>query len=135
MFTNINGLHDNRDELAIAATKFDVFACAETKVTGRRHVSELLLPGSEAPTLLLRGARPNGHGMALFVRSNLSVSRQERFESFCCEFMVAKIPGQRVIVICLLCIEAQVQMTECLIVFVKLWGASSRSILSLSFVL
>ena len=39
------------------------------------------------------------------------------------------------IVICLLCIEAQVRMTECLIVFVKLWGASSQLILSLSFVL
>ena len=56
MFTNINGLHGNRDELAIAATKFDVVACAKTKVTGRRHVSELLLPGFKAPTLLLRGA-------------------------------------------------------------------------------
>ena len=30
---------------------------------------------------------------------------------------------------------AQVRMTECLIVFVKLWGASSQLILSLSFVL
>ena len=90
MFTIINGLHDNRDELAIAATKFDVFACAENKVTGR-----LILPGFEAPTQLLRGARPNGQGMALFVRSGLSVSRQERFECSCCEFMVAKIPGQR----------------------------------------
>ena len=77
MFTNINGLHGNRDELAIAATKFDVVACAETKETGRRHVSELLLPGFKAPTLLLRAARPNGLGMALFVRSGLSVSRQK----------------------------------------------------------
>ena len=33
--------------------------------------------------------------VALFVRSGLSVSRQERFECSCCEFMVAKIPGQR----------------------------------------
>ena len=33
--------------------------------------------------------------MALFVRSGLSVSRRERFECSCCEFMVAKIPGQR----------------------------------------
>ena len=73
LFTNINGLHGNRDELAIAATKLDVVACAETKVTGCRHVSELLLPGFKAPTLLLRGARPNGLGMALFVRSGLSV--------------------------------------------------------------
>ena len=88
-------LHGNRDELAIAATKFDVVACAENKVTGRRHVSELLLPGFKAPTLLLRGARPNGLGMALFIHSGLSVSRRERFECSCCEFMVAKIPGQR----------------------------------------
>ena len=92
MFTNFNGLHGNRDELAIAASKFDIVACAETTVTGRRNLSELLLPGFKAPTLLLRGARPNGLGMALFVRSGLSVSR---FECSCCEFMVAKIPGQR----------------------------------------
>ena len=95
MFTNINGLHGNRDELAIAATKFDVVACAETKVTGRRHVSELLLPGFEAPTLLLKSACPNRLGMALFVRSVLSISRKEKFECSCCEFIVAKIPGQR----------------------------------------
>ena len=95
MFTNINGLHGNRDELAIAATKFDVVACAETKVTGRRHLSELLSPGLKATTLLLRGARPNGLGRALIVHSGLSVSRRERFECFYCEFMVAKIPGQR----------------------------------------
>ena len=69
--------------------------CAETKVTGRKHVSELLLPGFKAPTLLLRDACPNGLGMALFVRSGLSVSRHEKFECSCCEFMVAKIPGQR----------------------------------------
>ena len=30
---------DNRDELAIAATKFDGVACTDAKVTGRRHVS------------------------------------------------------------------------------------------------
>ena len=39
-----------------------------------------------------------------------------------------------IIVICLLSIKGQVRMTECLIGLVKLWGASSRSILSLSFV-
>ena len=41
MFSNINGLHCNRNDPAIAATKFDVVSCVETKVTGRRHVSEL----------------------------------------------------------------------------------------------
>ena len=120
MFINTNRLHGNRDELAIAATKFDVVASAKTKVTGRRHMSELLLPGFKAPTLLLRGARPNGLGMALFVSSGLSVSHQERFECSCCEFMVAKIPGQRLNCYSLLSIEAQVRTTECLIVFVKL---------------
>ena len=95
MFSNINGLHSNIDELAIAATKVDVVACAETNVNGRRHVSEMILSGFNAPTLLLSGARPNGHGLALFVRFDLSVSRQERFECSCCEFVVAKIPSQR----------------------------------------
>ena len=80
MFSNINGLHDNRDELAIAATKFDVVPCSETKVTGRRRVSELLLSGFKAPTLMLRCARPSSLGMALFIC--LSVWRQERFECF-----------------------------------------------------
>ena len=75
MFTNINGLHGNRHELTIAATKFDVVACAETKVTGRRHVSELLLPGFKAPALLLRGARPN-----------LGSSSHKCSGSMCCAF-------------------------------------------------
>ena len=87
-------VYQNKWSAAIAATKFDVVACAETKVTGRRHVSELPLPGFKAPALLLRGARPNGLDMALFVRSGLSVSRREKFECSCCEFMVAKIPGR-----------------------------------------
>ena len=96
LFSNINGLNCNRDELAICivGTEFDVVACAETKVSGPRHLPELLLPGLKAPTLLLRGARPNGLGTALFVRSGLSVSRQKRVECSCCDFMVAKIPSQ-----------------------------------------
>ena len=87
MLTNINVLHGNRDELAIAATKFGVVACADTKVSDRTHVSNLLLPGFKTQTLLLKG-------MALFVPSGLSVSLQESFECSCCEFMVAMIPGQ-----------------------------------------
>ena len=75
--SNVNCLHGNRDKLGIAATKFDVAACAETKVTGRRHVSDLLFPSYEAPTLLLRGARLYGLDMALFVSSNLSVCNRK----------------------------------------------------------
>ena len=33
VFSNINGLHVNRDELTIATTKFDVVTSAETDVT------------------------------------------------------------------------------------------------------
>ena len=101
MLSNINGLHGHKDELAIAVTKFDVVACVETKVTGRRHVSELLLHGFKSLPLLLRGARPNALGLALFVRSSLTVSRQERFECSCCEFMVGKIHDQLLFVCCL----------------------------------
>ena len=51
--------------------------------------------GFKAPTLLLRGVRPKWLGMALFVRSVIFISLQERFECSCCQLMVAKIRGQR----------------------------------------
>ena len=55
------------------------------------------MPGFKTPTLLLSSVRPIGLGMALFVRSSLFVSRRERFECSCCEFMVARIPDLRFI--------------------------------------
>ena len=33
MFANINGLHGNLDELAVAASHFDIVFCCETKAT------------------------------------------------------------------------------------------------------
>ena len=62
--SNINGLHGNLRELVIAASRFDIVACAVTKVTQRRHVAELRLPGFSAPIVLLRGSRPDGLGLA-----------------------------------------------------------------------
>ena len=41
----------NLSELAVAASRFDIIACAETKVTRMQHVSELRLPGFSAPIL------------------------------------------------------------------------------------
>ena len=35
MFSKINGLHGNLDELAVAASLFDIVFCCETKATGR----------------------------------------------------------------------------------------------------
>ena len=105
---------------------------AKTKVTGRRHVSELLLPGFKAPILLLRSARPNGLGMALFALVLLFCDRKGSsvlvVSSWLLIFLVKSW-----FVICLLSIVALVWTKECLIVFVKLWGASSRLILSLFF--
>ena len=96
MFTNINGLHGNLDELAVASSSgFDVVVCAEAKVTGRRHAAELKLPGFVSPSLLLRGARPNGMSMALYVKEGFQAARRPQYECTCCEFMVVRIAGKR----------------------------------------
>ena len=94
MFSNINGIHGNPEDLAVAASGLDFVVFSETKVYGCRHVTELLIPGFSFPTILLRGDRPNGLGLALYARSGLSVFRQCRFEWACCEFMVFKLSGR-----------------------------------------
>ena len=43
--SNIRGLHSNLDELVVAGSDYDVLVCAESKVSNRRHLSELLIPG------------------------------------------------------------------------------------------
>ena len=45
MFSNINGLNGNLEDLAVAASGLDIVVCAETKVSGRRPVAELLILG------------------------------------------------------------------------------------------
>ena len=95
LFTNINGLHGNLRELDLAAKGFDVVVCAETKATRRRHAAELLLTGFDAPTLLPRGSRPNGLGLALYVRKRFTCTRQRTYECNCCEVVVARVCGAR----------------------------------------
>ena len=87
--------HGNLRELAVAAYRFDIVAGADTKVTQRQHVAELRLPGFSAPILLLRGSRPDGLGLALYIHTDLAVSRQSRYECDRCEVMVAKVVGRR----------------------------------------
>ena len=65
MFANINGLHGNLDDLAAAASHFEIVFCCETKNICRRHAAELCLPGFCAPVLLPRSTRPNGLGMVM----------------------------------------------------------------------
>ena len=95
MFSNINGLHGNLAELSVVSSRYDVVVCAETKATQFRHPAELLLPGFCSPVLLPRGARPNGLGLALYVRAGYSASRQMKYECSCCEVMVVKLSGAR----------------------------------------
>ena len=95
LYSNINGLHGNITELGVAAVGFDLLFCVETKVTQHRHVSELMLPGFRKPTQLLRGTRPNGLGLAMYVRDGVAVTRMSSYECSCCEFMVARVCGQR----------------------------------------
>ena len=45
LYFNIRGLHANLDELVMAGSDYDVFVCAESKVSDRRHLSELRIPG------------------------------------------------------------------------------------------
>ena len=109
-FFNINSLHGNRDELAIAATKFDMADCAETNAcvwvafawlqSSNSAVDGSFVPGKDWVFLLrVYGRRLN----------------------YCHLFLLS--------------IVTQVWTTERLIVFLKLRGASNRSILSLYFVL
>ena len=45
LFSNIRGLRVNLDELAVAGSDYDVLDCAESKVSDRRRLSELYVPG------------------------------------------------------------------------------------------
>ena len=41
LYYDFRGLHANLDELAVAGSDYDVLVCAESKVSDRRHLSEL----------------------------------------------------------------------------------------------
>ena len=96
MFSNINGLFGNIRDLAVTSSRYDMIICAETKVTSHRNVAELRLPRFAKPVQILRGARPNGLGMALYVREGFAVTRLTQYECKCCEMMVTKIYGSRI---------------------------------------
>ena len=49
LYSNIRGLHASLDELAVARSCYRVFFCAESKVSDRRHLSELHILGFGCP--------------------------------------------------------------------------------------
>ena len=68
LYYNICGLDANLDELAVAGSDYDVLVCGESKVSDRRHLSELRIHGFGCPQQRLRNSTPGAHGMALYVR-------------------------------------------------------------------
>ena len=54
LYHNIRGLYNNIKDLQIACHKYDIILCSETLVSNRRHISEILLPGFNNPTLIRR---------------------------------------------------------------------------------
>ena len=68
LYSNISGLHANLDELAVAGSDYDVLVCAESKVSDRRHLSELRIPYFGCPQQRLRNSTPGAQGIALHVR-------------------------------------------------------------------
>ena len=95
LFNNINGLSCNIKDLAVASTRYDILLCAETKVSSYRNIAELRIPKFNKPVQILRGARPNGLGLALYVRDGVSITRMLQYECRCCEMMVVRLCSTR----------------------------------------
>ena len=74
--SNIRGLHANLDEYAVAGSDYGVLVCAESKVSDRRHHSELRIPGFYCPQQRLRYSTPGAQGR-LDVREGLEQSKLE----------------------------------------------------------
>ena len=72
LYNNIRGLMRNFSDLQIASRDYDIIFCSETMVTSRRHVSELLIPGFNNPTLLLKS--DGKQGLVTYIRNGFSAS-------------------------------------------------------------
>ena len=75
LYSNNRGLHAN-SQLAVAGADYDVSVCAESKVSDRRHLSELRIPGFGCSQQRLRNSTPGAQGMALYAREGFRSSLQ-----------------------------------------------------------
>ena len=48
---NVRGLAENRSDLTVVSSQYDILLCSETLVSDMRHVSEVLVPGFCRPVL------------------------------------------------------------------------------------
>ena len=72
LYYNIRGLMRNFNDLQIASRDYDIILCSETMVTNRCHISELLIPDFNNPTLLLKG--DGEPGLVMYIRTGFSAS-------------------------------------------------------------
>ena len=79
----------------MASSQYDLLLRSETLVSDRRHISELLVPGSGRPVLLCRDGMPRAHGMAVYVRNGYGAFCQPKFECGCCEMLVFRVCGAK----------------------------------------
>ena len=84
LYSNIRVLHANFDELAVAGSDYDV----ESKVSDRRHLAELRLPGFGCLQQRLRNSSPGAQGMAQYVRERFRSFRQSKLECSCHESFI-----------------------------------------------
>ena len=79
LYSNIRSLHANLDKLAVAGSDYVALVCAKSKVSDRRHLSELRIPGYGCPQQRLRNTTPGDQGMALYVREGFPSFGQSKF--------------------------------------------------------
>ena len=84
LYSNNRGLYANLDELAVAGSDCDILVCAESKVSDRRHLSELRIPPIFCcPQQRLRNSTPGAKGMSLYVREGFRSLWQSKLECSC----------------------------------------------------
>ena len=75
----------------MAGLDCDVLVCAESKVSDRRHLSELRIPVFGCPQQRLRNSILGAQGMALYVREGFQSFRLIKLECSCHESCVFRI--------------------------------------------
>ena len=82
-------------DVTVASSQYDLLLCSETLVSGRRHISEFLVPGFGLPVLLCRDGMPRARAIAAYVRDGCGAFRQLKFECGCCKMLVFRVCGAR----------------------------------------
>ena len=80
--------------MTVASSQYDLLLCSETLVSDRRHISELLVPGSGRPVLLCRDCR-GPVGWLHMCEMGMGHFANQKFECGCCEMLVFRVCGAR----------------------------------------